>query len=313
MPLRRPFLYILIASIVLVSQDLLAVDCVCVKYPMYPYSNGYWLHYAIKTEGACVQSYPMSQIQTYTTTVENCTSTTCGTCTNWGTPVDAGTVLASHLYTSRKPPYSELATVDASGHGIGIKDFFKNNTLLTGAELTVAQRNLDSMTFEYPLGETQPPVVKIPRRTSMGTTDYIYAVLWRMRFTAAHAEFGYIGIEISLDGHEPSLWDTDDVSRAFSMATVDGEIVPVIVRGLLEVKTRGTTYMVRLLNSNENKLNGAFPAHVKTASRIDLKNGASAKNSPSESGLQPCCPSRVEVVPCCHRRFVWRFSYRQCH
>jgi hypothetical protein len=314
MSLRLVPVYLLIAGLLMTQQGLFASDCICVKYAMYPYAGGNWLHYAIKTKDACVNDYSLPQIQQYTPISENCISATdCGDCTTLGTPADVATVASSHFYTGARPRYTDINEESE------IRDFLKNNTQLMGADLDLAKGQLDQMVFATPDG-TSPPIVQLSRKTSPTTSQNFYAVLWKMRYRDATDGWAYVGIEIS-DRPATVTWTSTSIFRAFVTARIapDEDLMqPIIVRGLLEVQANGTLYLVRLFNAAENKRSDAFPVRTARGSITTFSRGTQGL-----SGLdgdfpvlnpgtdQICCPNSVQSSSGNQYRTVWRGSRRR--
>lgn len=322
MRLREVPIYALVFGLLMSQQGLHASDCICVQQPMYAMPGGnFWLHSAIKTKDNCALHYPIPHVQPYTEHAEVCVSATdCGTCTVSGDrapTVDA--VTAFDLHTAVKPAYT---SIDTEGE---IREFLKTNTKVTGGFLILARRHLDEMVFESPIAANGPPVVKLSRQIGASSQDF-YAVLWKMRqrvMTANSPHWGYIGIEIADSTPTVTVWPMTSVHRAFVHAkqnNLSRATSPVILKGLLEVQANNQVFMVRLHDSDENKLVNAFPMRSSRESQnrtFSLKVGeptlACVSTATTDVLSGPvCCPGSVQGSVCRWSRASWRCGRRRC-
>lgn len=245
---RSACVSLLVIGLCLAESELLGAECICAKFPAMPYSGNLWVHYAIKTKDNCVDDHPVSQIQPYTQDPENCTGTSCGTCTSLGGRVTVQTVIASSLHFDNLSAYNQLDEASEVRRFLSLQATSAGNTARLGA-----------MDIESPIPGQSPPVVRLIRSNGTGTEAF-HAVLWKIRpNTRTGDTWAYIGIEVSNAG--PTVWTPaiDGTHRAITYASDADLIQPVAIKGLLEVKIDGHLYFIRLHNSVSNRQNDAFP------------------------------------------------------
>ena len=247
-------------------------DCTCTVFPSFPYSGGYWVHYAVKKTGNCIIDYPTAHIQPHTPSPEYCVSATdCGTCTSLGGTASVATVVSSDLHFGGGGPPSYAAMDEAAE----IKAFLTSNMNLTDpGAIAIAKNYYDNCEFA-PTKGTKPTVVKLVRNVA-GAEDVFYAVLWKMRPNARPARedrWAYIGIEVSGAGGATVLTPSGSTYRA-SVRAKDGDLLQeIIVKGLLEVQIGAENdpevqvYYIRLHGSAKNKVQTAFPSHSLSTAR----------------------------------------------
>lgn len=252
---------LLVGVCLLAAPRAFASDCVCVKLPSFPVGGGYWLHYAIKTTGDCIEVYPVPRIQLFTPIPEQCVSSTnCGTCTSLRTPADVAEVIKSNLYFPSLKKYSEL--VDASEFRKFLVESLNSDEV---EDIAQAKKFYDECEFESPVGN-RPPLVKLVRRNGASDENF-YAVLWKIRRASEEGavEERYLGVEVDLDVSGATILMPRQISRAI-VQTTDGDLVQeIVVKGVLEVQIGAETnsesqvYFITLHNSDVNKPQAAFP------------------------------------------------------
>lgn len=321
MNLRLGPIFLLISGFLIAPQDVFALDCICVKYPMYPYSGTDWFHYAIKTKDACVDDYPLGQIQGYTQVPETCLPASCDRCSSLGQPVNVATVIGSHQYTGAKLQYVQLKLPNQI---LAYLSTHINNDhgQFTVAQLRTARTELARMTIQSPLGVgVDPPVVKLSRTTDAGPQPF-YAVLWKMRRDDVADGWAYLGIEISDGDAVAAKWTESSTYRAEVIAKDEELLQSVIVKGLLEVKVNeapNDLFLIRLFNGPENRRSDAFRIHpprqvslITRSQNVGVTTPGACVPDANQVAGQPCCENGVQMVSCKRSRGACRGNRRRC-
>ncbi|MFO1044942.1 MAG: hypothetical protein U0941_24470 [Planctomycetaceae bacterium] len=195
-----------------------------------------------------MSDYPLSQIQQYTPNPENCTATTCGTCTSLGERATVQSIVASSLHFENLVAYNQMDEASEVRRFLGLQATSNANTA-----------RLAAMDIESPIPGQLPPVVRLNRGNGTGTENF-HAVLWKIRPNDRTGDaWAYLGIEVSNAG--PTVW-TPTIDRTYRAVTYAGDadlIQPIVIKGLLEVEIDGHLYFVRLHNNPSNRQNNAFP------------------------------------------------------